>query len=93
MSCLMRTFCYMCTCSLTKLHLVNPSKANHYFTALEFADKVYTVLVLVGDPEVEVKGKVQVGGRLSLQGERGKVWWVGDRGTATDLYSHRVSAA
>ena len=49
--------------SLTKLRLVNPSKANHYFTALEFADKVFTVLVLVGNPEVEVKGKVQVGGR------------------------------
>ncbi|GAX77892.1 hypothetical protein CEUSTIGMA_g5334.t1 [Chlamydomonas eustigma] len=44
---------------LTKLKLSNPSNVNHYFSALEFAAKVFTVLVLVGDPEVEVKGPVQ----------------------------------
>ncbi|KAG1674402.1 hypothetical protein FOA52_012929 [Chlamydomonas sp. UWO 241] len=44
---------------LTKLKLTNPSQLTHYFTALEFADKVYTVLVLAGDPAVEIKGKVQ----------------------------------
>jgi len=42
-----------------KLHMTNPSEATHYFTALEFADKIYTILVLAGDPAVEVKGKVQ----------------------------------
>ena len=48
------------TCSLTKLRLVNPSRTRHFFTIAGFADNVYTVLVLMGDPEVEVKGKVQV---------------------------------
>ena len=37
---------------LTKLKFTNPSNVTHYFTALEFADKVYTVLVLAGDPQV-----------------------------------------
>lgn len=53
------SFCELFNNRLTKLKLVNPSSLNHYFTALEFAEKVYTVLVLVGDPEVEVKGNIQ----------------------------------
>ncbi|KAG2496078.1 hypothetical protein HYH03_005996 [Edaphochlamys debaryana] len=44
---------------LTKLNLTNPSQVTHYFTALEFADKVYSILVLAGDPAVEVKGGIK----------------------------------
>ncbi|KAG2445077.1 hypothetical protein HYH02_008944 [Chlamydomonas schloesseri] len=41
-----------------KLKLNNPSTSTHYFTALEFASKIYTVLVLAGDPPAEVKGAI-----------------------------------
>ncbi|GFR44522.1 hypothetical protein Agub_g5789, partial [Astrephomene gubernaculifera] len=41
-----------------KLKLTNPSSITHYFTPLEFAEKVFTIQVLAGDPAVEVKGAV-----------------------------------
>jgi len=56
---------------LTKLQFSNPSPQTHYFTALEFADKVYSVLVLAGDPAVEVKGKVQ---EVALKGGAAATW-------------------
>eukprot|EP00798_Chlamydomonas_sp_ICE-L_P032242 gene32242-16807_t len=36
-----------------KLKMYNPSNVNHYFTALEFADKIYTILVETGNPGIE----------------------------------------
>jgi uncharacterized cupredoxin-like copper-binding protein len=39
-----------------KLHLDNPSNVEHYFSALGFASKVFTILVETGG--VEVKGAV-----------------------------------
>ncbi|GLC46436.1 hypothetical protein PLESTB_001720500 [Pleodorina starrii] len=42
-----------------KLKLRNPSAVTHYFTAFEFAEKVFSIMVLAGDPAVEVKGGIQ----------------------------------
>ncbi|GIL78188.1 hypothetical protein Vretimale_7574 [Volvox reticuliferus] len=42
-----------------KLKLRNPSTSTHYFTAFEFAEKVFSIMVLAGDPAVEVKGGIQ----------------------------------
>ena len=47
--------------TLVRLSMTNPSKAEHYFSALAFSSKVYSVLVEVNG--VEVKGPV---GELSL---------------------------
>ncbi|EFJ46284.1 hypothetical protein VOLCADRAFT_62827 [Volvox carteri f. nagariensis] len=44
---------------ICKLKLRNPSTSTHYFTAFEFAEKVFSILVLAGDPAVEVKGGIQ----------------------------------
>ncbi|PNH01899.1 hypothetical protein TSOC_012168 [Tetrabaena socialis] len=44
---------------ITKLKLSNPSTSTHYFTALEFSDKIFSILVLAGDPAVEVKGAIR----------------------------------
>ncbi|PNW83348.1 hypothetical protein CHLRE_05g246900v5 [Chlamydomonas reinhardtii] len=54
-----------------KLKLNNPSSTTHYFTALEFASKIYTLLVLAGDPVVEVKGAIS---EVALKAGASAIW-------------------
>eukprot|EP00898_Chlorokybus_atmophyticus_P007367 jgi/Chlat1/7631/Chrsp64S07162 len=56
---------------LYRLQLKNPSSQTHYFTALEFAAKAYTVLVLAGQPAVEIKGSVS---EVALKGGASATW-------------------
>ncbi|KXZ46152.1 hypothetical protein GPECTOR_46g221 [Gonium pectorale] len=56
---------------ITKLKLSNPSEQTHYFTALEFATKIYTIQLLAGEPAVEVKGAIS---ELELKGGASATW-------------------
>ena len=59
---------------LYALAMDNPSDVPHYFTALDLARSVYTVVVLAGEPPAEFKGQVT---DLELKPGAQLVWYFG----------------
>lgn len=82
------------TGKLYRLVLHNPSKAKHYFTSLEFANRVYTRKVQVMDksgadrkPLAEIKGAIR---EIEVYPGGTTEWWFVPvaTGKLTDLHCH-----